>query len=337
VTRPAASIAVWAAVGLAACKRDRDRAPPADVPDAANDAVPTTALVGAADASARSASSRPLVPLSLDVESKKRDVTDVYGSSTRFKVLQDAFIVAGVGPGAYFDHAVDFVDRTLTAFYNGRFEKRPPYAVLLIFFRLYPDYASYVGKHFPVNPKDYYGIYGTYSHVAAVDGSGGLPYLPTLSHELAHAIIESADFPERPAWFGECVASLYEAPTFPAPGEIGGEPSWRDREVLRPALHPKNGGSAPDVRLDLLFGMDDDTFKATLPDGGTNAPVLAVHEATARAVCEWLDARGKLWPLYHAWRDHFADDPTGVASFTAVVGTAPQEATDAWRKWAERL
>lgn len=43
--------------------------------------------------------------------------------------------------------AFHFVDRTLTAYYNYRFEKLPPYAVLIYFFKRFDDYAAYVGDH----------------------------------------------------------------------------------------------------------------------------------------------------------------------------------------------
>jgi hypothetical protein len=63
-----------------------------------------------------------------------------------------------------------------------------------------------------------------------------------------------------------------------------------------------------------------------------------MHRAMARATCQWLDAQGQLWPLYQGWRDSFATDHDGIATFTRVTGRAPTapEADADWRAWVLR-
>ena len=87
-------------------------------------------------------------------------------------------------------------------------------------------------------------------------------------------------------------------------------------------------GERDKARLDRLFGMRDETFRGEDED---------LHYAMARYVCQWLDAKGKLWPFYQRWRDDFADDPTGAKSFEAVVGSTPAVAHAAWSKWTLAL
>ena len=47
----------------------------------------------------------------------------------------------------------------------------------------------------------------------------------------------------------------------------------------------------------------------------------------------WLDAGGKLWPFYWAWRDGVLDDPSGEKAFMRVVGRTPAEANGDWARW----
>lgn len=258
--------------------------------------------------------------------------------SVHIRVLRDAFVLAVVGSAALFEKAAAYVDRTLTAYYNGRFQKPPAYAVLLYFFARFDEYDWYVWQNFHVHGKDYYGVFGKYSHVAAVDGSHVDAYLPSLAHEIVHPILDGELGRNRPEWASECIASLFEAPTFPAPGEIRGQPNWRFREVLHPALHPPDGGAPAAVSLPALFHMSDDAFLGAQPDGGTDVHAQDLNYAVARSFCLYMDKEGKLWPWVAAWRGHVAEDPTGEGAFAAVMGgQSPAQADEAWRKWVDRL
>jgi len=90
----------------------------------------------------------------------------------------------------------------------------------------------------------------------------------------------------------------------------------------------------PEAHLGVLFGMSDDYFLARV-DGGTDETKKLQHLGVARAVCQWLDGRGQLWPFYQGWRDDLATDRDGVATFTRVTGRPPSdpETDRAWRTW----
>jgi hypothetical protein len=139
-----------------------------------------------------------------------------------------------------------------------------------------------------------------------------------------HPLVET-DFPRAPTWLNEGIASVFEAPSIPRPGEIHGVKNWRHPRLAR-ALRSKDERAA--ARLDALFGMPDETFRDDDED---------LHYAMARYACQWLDDRGLLWRFYQRWRDHVADDPTGAASFEAVVGSTPAGADAAWRRWVLAL
>jgi hypothetical protein len=87
------------------------------------------------------------------------------------------------------------------------------------------------------------------------------------------------------------------------------------------------------VRLDVLFGMRDEAFVGAPARGEGREAAKSLHYAMARDACRWLDATGKLWPLYREWRDHAGVDPTGEAPFARVVGETPRQASDSWIAW----
>jgi hypothetical protein len=165
-------------------------------------------------------------------------------------------------------------------------------------------------------------IYGFYQPGArAMVMNAGLG-LGTLTHELAHPFYES-DFPDGPTWLNEGIASLYEAPVIPKKGEITGAKNWRLPRLVRGLAGEHDKATMP-----VLFGMPDATFRGAGED---------LHYATARYLCQWLDQQHKLWPFYHAFRDHKADDPTGEKAFAQVMGKTPREAAPAWERWVKSL
>jgi hypothetical protein len=123
----------------------------------------------------------------------------------------------------------------------------------------------------------------------------------------------------------EGVASLFEALTMPAAGEIHGVKNWRHARLLRALRSPEEHDEASLARL---FELDDATFRNDAED---------LHYATARYLCQWLDHKGKLWPFYRHFREHRQGDPTGRGSFKTIVGKTPQQANAEWASWVKRL
>jgi len=96
---------------------------------------------------------------------------------------------------------------------------------------------------------------------------------------------------------------------------------------------PERGGQ---TRLDALFGMPDREFlDVDEKDAEVRRDVQLWHYGIARYVCQWLDRMGPglLWPFFAAYRDGYAEDPTGKAAFIRTVGIAPADADAAWRAY----
>ncbi|MGH7294274.1 MAG: hypothetical protein ACRELB_05050, partial [Polyangiaceae bacterium] len=238
--------------------------------------------------------------------------------------------------------------------YAGALDHRPLSPVTVLVFADEETYVSFASTHYGVDARKLWGFYLRGSRrVMAVHGETGLD---TLSHELIHPLLQ-ADYgagsggSRIPEWADECIAAYYEAPLFPADGSIHGQPTnWR-QPTLRAALR-----SSDPPRLESFFGMSDDAFEGKArpyPDMNVDAdvarPIELLHYAAVRSFCAWMDAQGggaggqhphggqgKLWPWYRAWRDGARTDPTGERAFAAVMGQTPAQATEAWRRWANR-
>lgn len=109
----------------------------------------------------------------------------------------------------------------------------------------------------------------------------------TLFHELMHLLLYY-NFGDAPAWFAEGVPSLYEVAEFRNGDRLVGLPSWRSRYLLA-------NGKLQTTPLDTLFRLDKASF---------NVPTQAnaVHVATARYFCLYLQEQGKLTAVFQALR-----------------------------------
>jgi hypothetical protein len=238
------------------------------------------------------------------LEAQQRD-----GAHVRTAVIESTFLLVDPERTPLFDASLDLARRTLAALRNGRIGAAPLCPVGAYLYATRPAFEDHYRRRgwSPPAANDW-GLYDAASGDIVVDLSRGSRHVFTLAHELAHVVL-SADWASHappsplpaseawpPEWFQECVASLYEAPVFPAEGEIHGAPDWRDDD-LRKALHAHD----PRAHLASLFSMTSAQFHGHMGKGtGRDAHLELLHESVARATCEWLDARGQLWPLYAA-------------------------------------
>jgi hypothetical protein len=143
------------------------------------------------------------------------------------------------------------------------------------------------------------------------------------------------DFPDAPLWIEEGVASLFEAPRFTRDGAIHGERrNWRSPRLDAALASPSKREA---VSLGGLFAMTRRAFQGKPPDLGDDRQdedARLLHYAMARAFAAWLDDQDTLWPFYRAWRDGYADDPTGTKAFEGVMGAPPDALDERWRAWA---
>ena len=207
------------------------------------------------------------------------------------------------------------------ALYTGRFATHMEHPVAVYLFDSSRPYERFCKERLHEECISPFGFYRPDARAIVMNAGPGIG---TLTHEIVHPLLE-ADFPRAPVWIDEGIASLFEAPLLPRPGEIHGAKNWRLPRLRAALASPKERDSA---HLEALFGMPDDVFR----DGDER-----LHYAMARYACKWLDDRGKLWEFYRAWRDGYEGDPSGAIAFRAATGMSPAEANEAWTSWVRRL
>ncbi len=275
------------------------------------------------------------VDLAADVAVRARKAHERFGASARVRTVDGTFVVVEAGRRSpLFDQAVTLLERTVAALFRDRFTRHPTAGVTVVLFTSGLEYDAFCEEHYGASAKSNYGLYRRSSRDIVADASGGAAFLPTLSHEVVHPIVEE-DFPGAPIWIDEGIASLFEAPFFTKDGGIHGVArNWRHAR-LQAAFASKTERDA--TRLDVLFGMSIRDFLGIPPEGharDADESVRNLHYAMARSVAAWLDEQGKLWAFYRAWRDGAADDPTGEKAFERVMGATPAAMNAAWVKWA---
>ena len=243
---------------------------------------------------------------------------------SRIQVVGDLFILIADDPKAPFDAAVALTQHMVDVLYTGgRLAHRPDRAVL-VFLYPSPSALALAISYQEGDAKEPPGL-GLFDPekrtiLACPDAKGQMS-----GHEIAHPMI-LADFPHAPAWAMEGLPSLFEVVDFSTPGEIHGKAHFR-LQTLRDALASKDPAVAASVSLDALFAM---TTEATF-----RGPREYLHYSLAREAVRWLDARGKLWIWWSSLREGALEDPTGVATFTKVVGKSPAAATADWIAWIQ--
>jgi hypothetical protein len=252
-----------------------------------------------------------------DVRARVGAAKGLWGPDAHVGIVANTFVIVAADREVVLVQAVSLAARALDALFHDRFRLRPDRAVTVTLWSTAAGYDAYCNRRVGSACGDDLGVYIVRTSEILVNVAPGLT---TLTHEIVHPIVQH-DFPLAPKWLDEGIASLFEAPVFPSPGEIHGVPNWR-MPPLAAALARPDERSRP--RLEALFGMSDDTF--------LNGDRL-LHYAMARALCEWLDERNELWPFYQAWRDAGSGDPDGLLAFQSVVHETPTQANGEWARW----
>lgn len=285
---------------------------------ASKDAPTADAVIDAPDAAApESAPAKPTYDLAADRDRRIKTAKDELGvAKLQSSVVSDVFVVVGP-PGGTYDSSVALFRNAMTGYLNGRFDKKPEEAITVYLLPNASSYENFCTKKYDAPCIAHFGFYQPNDRYMVMNIGLGLG---TLTHEIVHPLVES-DFPAAPTWINEGIASVFEQPQIPKPGEIHGGKNWRWPRLKQALTTPAQKSEA---RLDHYFGMKDETFRGDNED---------LHYAAARYICQWLDERGKLWAFYHQWRDTVATDPTGEKAFKDVVGMTPAEAHPIWQKW----
>jgi hypothetical protein len=248
------------------------------------------------------------------------------------RIEEDSFVLIGDGPGALSSGAARMFHDALTALFNGRFDRHPDRPTIVIFFSTRPRYLQFA-------PDASIGYFKRPSREIDVDVSGGPRYESTAVHELVHSVVandwatgpDGAD-PDAlpPEVLDEGLASLYENPSFPAPGEIRGLRSGIRRKVLDMALaSPRD---VAELRADKLLQMTYAEFKSP-----GDPWIAARNEAFARYFMLFMEERGFLWPWYRLFKATRETDPHGLAALRHVTSLSPERVSENWVAWARSL
>lgn len=263
----------------------------------------------------------PDYDLESDRERRIKAAKEEMGGKTSSATVSNVFVVVGPS-GQLYDQSVALFRSAMTGYLNKRFDKAPTEAISVYLFPDGKTYETFCTRKYNAPCIAHFGFYEPTNRYMVMNIGLGVG---TLTHEIVHPLVES-DFPSAPTWINEGIASVFEQPQIPKPGEIHGGKNWRWPRLKKALTTPAERDIK--ARLEHYFGMHDETFRAYDED---------LNYAAARYICQWMDEKGKLWAFYHRWRDTVATDPTGEKAFKEVMGMTPAEATPVWQKWVLAL
>ena len=212
------------------------------------------------------------------IENAKKEL----GPKITTAVVSDVFVV--ICPkgwqGKACDDSISLMRSSMVGFMNGRFGKKPAEAISVYLFGDKVGYESFCTQKFNAPCIAHFGFYSPGERYMVMNAGLGLG---TLTHEIVHPLVES-DFPNAPTWLNEGVASVFEQPQLPRPGEIHGgrQGQGATRQAVRDAGHdvPRRMGR-PELR--------DRTLR--LPVARREGKALALLPEVARRLRERSDGR----------------------------------------------
>lgn len=233
-------------------------------------------------------------------------------------VVSAPFVIAGNGSeeqlARYRDGTILAAAKALKATY---FDTDPQEPIIIFLFESEGPYRRLAKQWFNQGDVPHFGFYRHADRVMFMNVATGTG---TLVHELTHALI-APDFPSVPAWFNEGLASLYEQCSL-TPGTITGHENWR-----LPGLQKAVRGKTLRPLKELM--EDPDFYRHDL---------VGLNYAEARYLMFYLQERKLLRAYYREFRDHAADDPTGLESLKKIIAPQPLDDFEAkWRAWVLTL
>jgi hypothetical protein len=209
------------------------------------------------------------------------------------------------------------VDRTVQCFYNGYLDAKPTELTTIFLFKNDATYRYWAKKLYDDDDLSRFGYYKPASKVMLMNintGSG------TLVHEMTHALVRY-DFPDIPSWFNEGLGSLYERCSLNG-GEILGYVNWR-LPRLKEAV-----ADGSYLSLESLMTISDDNFYDKQSD---------LNYAEARYLCMYMQERGVLKKFYHAFRDGYDKDKSGITYIESVFGKKLKDIEKDYITWVKTL
>ena len=229
------------------------------------------------------------------------------------------FVIAGDGGllklQIYRDQTILAAARALKHMY---FDRDPQEPILILLLESEGPYKRVSSDWLNETSPPHFGYFQPARRVMVMNVGTGTG---TLVHELTHALIVP-DFPNVPSWFNEGLASLYEQCTFVSNDEMRGLENWR-LPALQSAI--RAGKLRPLAQL-----VADRDFYDPAKSG--------LNYAQARYLMMYLQEKGLLRAFYRRFRDHAADDPTGLNALRQTIAPLKLEAFETeWRAWVLKL
>ncbi len=330
------------------------------------------ALIGAATTVALSVSAccrpggaeRPYTPAELEAEERVQ-LTRAGAGYTSAVVAP--FIVIGNGPAsAVRDDAGQTVAWARDLLKRDYFARDPGVIISIWVFRDEASYRSGVSAIFGgLWSRDTpYGYYSPCERALVTNVGYGYG---TLVHEMVHAYMD-ANFPDAPVWLNEGLASLYEQPSCrvepgaaPDPpvesapttyGRLAGDLALsRERRVERSpeelaelacARHGHMRGNLnwrlPTLKEALRRGNAPSFERVGAADRSSfNGNEGGLLYATARYLLYWLQEKGVLVRYFHAFRDRFSADSSGMRILSDLLAQPLPELRREWERYVSEL
>jgi hypothetical protein len=219
-------------------------------------------------------------------------------------LVQPPFIVASDEPAVKVrQRAVGTVRWAVERLKRDFFDYDPDEIIAIWLFKDKASYETHTRMLFGDTPSTPFGYYSTRDRALFMNiATGG----GTLVHEIVHPFMR-ANFPACPAWFNEGLGSLFEQ-SEDREGHIRGLTNWR-LPGLQKAI--REGRT---ISFETLLALTDSEFYGAT--GGYNQ-----HYGQVRYLCFFLQERGLLAKFYREFLAHAKNDPTGLATLRAILGT----------------
>ena len=196
------------------------------------------------------------------------------------------------------------------------FRDKPAHTITVLVPRSWDDYQKeFSGSRLAA------GFYNHGSRTLTVNLATGLG---TMTHEWTHAL-HHADMDglkqSHPIWIVEGFATLMESSRISEEGKAIGLNNGRLRE-LQSALKDRPERYLP---WNKLMAQDTDAFR--------NMATIGMAYAVTRYVFLYMQEKGVLGSFYSAYRERYAEDPTGKKFVEEVLGKKIAEIEAEWKAW----
>ena len=222
----------------------------------------------------------------------------------RVSVEDAPFVILSFMDSPQVPQVARYVHRVVAAYSDGRFAHAPSAPVFILLFFDHDAFLRWSDDHYGPLGQGNLGSYQKDEREMAVDVSKGEKSWRTIAHELVHTFTADEDWNRAgqheghiPVWFDECFASVFESDRWVGDA-IHGE-KWSRRWELLKKIAGLDRATAPDARVDRLFGMSDDEFRGIDPAVGVVATPArpGAHEGGDAAASPELFGRALRLPL----------------------------------------